>query len=447
MVNDPINPIARNILQFGVKRFLSSTPNMMTLMRYEPMRFTARVPAGKSGKLVCTHPPIVYLRIAPMNPPSPISKSSITCELTYSFYTDCGRNLLGNDFILWILIRVVKTVHTIFHSDSRSLSELDIEKVHLVVTSPPYPMIEMWDSIFQLMNPDIDLTLPSDAFELMHMELDKVWEGIDGVLIEGGIICINIGNATRSLNGSFRMYPSNVRITQKFIELGYSVLPEIIWRKQSTAPNKFMGSGMLPPNAYVTQEHEYILIFRKGGLREDLEDRKQIRRSSAYFWEERNMWFSDLWNLVGTQQSLEKGGRKRSAAYPFELVYRLIQMFSVKGDVVLDPFLGTGTTSLASIASVRSSIGVELDQDIIGLAIDRLLSSISKLQQTRESRLKNHSIFVSDRISKGKVVKYHNEHIDTPVVTKQEKELTLEKVVGLELLQDSNPCKLSASYE
>ena len=143
-----------------------------------------------------------------------------------------------------------------------------------------------------------------------------------------------------------------------------------------------MGSGMLPAGAYVTLEHEYILILRKGGKREfKKESDKQNRRESALFWEERNLWFSDIWfDIKGTPQTLgaqnlgDKTARKRSGAYPFELAHRLINMYSVKGDRVLDPFLGTGTTMAAAMAAGRNSVGYEMDASL-GPAI----SSMAKI--------------------------------------------------------------------
>ena len=126
---------------------------------------------------------------------------------------------------------------------------------------------------------------------------------------------------------------------------------------------------MLPAGAYVTLEHEYILILRKGTKREfNKAEERQNRRESAIFWEERNAWFSDVWmDVKGTGQELfKKATRSRSAAFPFEVAYRLINMFSVRGDTVLDPFLGTGTTTAAAMACGRHSLGFELDANFLG---------------------------------------------------------------------------------
>ena len=247
--------------------------------------------------------------------------------------------------------------------------------VSLVVTSPPYPMIELWDAQFAAADPETAAALSDEdgarAFDLMHARLDPVWRECHRVLQPGGLACINVGDATRKIGGEFRLFSNHSRILQALTELGFSVLPDILWRKPTNAPNKFLGSGMLPAGAYVTYEHEYILIARKGGLRRFSPADKARRRRSAFFWEERNVWFSDVWlDLVGTRQRLGNSGlddpeaRVRSAAYPFELAYRLVQMHSLIGDTVLDPFLGTGTTTAAAIAGGRSSIGFELEHSL-----------------------------------------------------------------------------------
>ena len=179
-----------------------------------------------------------------------------------------------------------------------------------------------------------------EAFELMHKELDMVWESLFRVLKNGGIACINIGDSTRTLDGVFKLYNSHSRILNFCISIGFESLPSIIWRKSTNSPNKFMGSGMYPVGSHVTLEHEYILVLRKGPRRTfDTPESKSNRNASAFFWEERNKWYSDTWfDVHGKLQDIEASNRNRSAAYPFELAYRLINMFSVKNDLVLDPF-------------------------------------------------------------------------------------------------------------
>jgi DNA modification methylase len=315
------------------------------------------------------------------------------------------------------------------------MSQIASQSIDLVVTSPPYPIIDMWNNLFSKVNPEIKEALRDNngilAFELMHKELDKVWKEVYRVLKKGGIVCINIGDAVQTFDRNFQLYSNHSRILLSCLELGFSSLPEIIWRKPTNAPNKFMGSGMLPPGAYVTLEHEFILIFRKGRKREfKSELEKQIRRESTYFWEERNRWFSDQWVLKGESQLLEKSEtRDRSAAYPFELAYRIINMFSVKGDTVLDPFLGTGTTTIAAMVAGRNSVGYEVDESLDEEIYNRFEDIVSRSNSYIERRLKQHQEFIQNRIKIGKDIKYLNRYYGFPVVTKQEITLYLNELL------------------
>ena len=245
------------------------------------------------------------------------------------------------------------TNHVTHFCDASNMHQLGDCEINLVVTSPPYPMEEMWDEIFAKSDPEISKLIADgegwSAFERMHQIMDNIWAECYRVTDSGGFVCINIGDATRTIGGEFALYTNRARIDSKMVEIGFTPLPSIIWRKQSNAPNKFMGSGMLPAGAYVTHEHEHILIYRKGGKRKfTSEEEKQNRRESAFFWKERNEWFSDLWtDIKGTRQILgNDADRERSAAYPFELPFRLIAVYSVKGDIVLIHSWGQGAHML-----------------------------------------------------------------------------------------------------
>jgi DNA modification methylase len=325
----------------------------------------------------------------------------------------------------------MNTIHNIYIGASQYMVNNADDSVDLVVTSPPYPMIEMWDDILSRQNPLISENMvksPDVAFELMHKELDKVWKECFRVLKDGGFLCINIGDATRTIDGNFQLYNNHSRISKACIDLGFVGLPNIIWRKQTNAPNKFMGSGMLPCGAYVTLEHEWILIFRKGEKRAYKQaEAKMDRMKSSFFWEERNVWFSDVWDVKGTKQKIQRSiTRERSAAYPFEIPYRLINMFSQKGDTVLDPFLGTGTTMQASMLLGRNSCGYEIDpnfETIIRNGIDQL--GVDLCNYLIKQRFDLHKQFVADRKASGKEVKHFNEILHCDVMTKQETEIEL----------------------
>ncbi len=321
----------------------------------------------------------------------------------------------------------MKTTHNILFQDARDLKNIPSESVDLVVTSPPYPMIEMWDEMFSHQNPGIqDALACSDgmqAYALMHQILDAVWDEVFRVLKNGRFACINIGDATRTVNGNFCLYPNHARILTHLLNIGFSALPDILWRKQANTPNKFMGSGMLPAGAYVTLEHEYILIVRKGSKREfKTEAEKENRRESGLFWEERNIWYSDVWtDIKGTGQKLAKAmSRLRSAAFPFDLAYRLINMYSVKGDMILDPFLGTGTTTAAAMTSGRNSIGVEIDESFQHVICPIAHHIVDFSNDYLHDRLLRHYAFVENRIQDSKPLKYINKHYNCPVVTSQE---------------------------
>jgi DNA modification methylase len=335
----------------------------------------------------------------------------------------------------------MQTTHKIHFSLAQQMQELSDSSVDLVVTSPPYPMIEMWDEIMNGQDNNIQGLIAqnkgAEAFELMHRELDKVWNEVNRVMKKGGFVCINIGDATRTLGENFNLFANHARIISHFVKMGFTNLPEIIWRKPTNSPNKFMGSGMLPAGAYVTLEHEFILIFRKGGKRVFKTDADKLKRQqSAFFWEERNVWFSDLWTLIGTNQKLKStNSRERSAAYPFELAYRLINMYSVKSDIVLDPFLGTGTTSLAALASGRNSVGYEVDKNLSETISETLLDDkINVLNNLIKERLNTHLVFVQKRLATKEDFdfKHFNENYKFPVMTSQETQLMINFILNIQ---------------
>ena len=330
------------------------------------------------------------------------------------------------------------TEHRIFYTKSQEMKGIENCSIDLVITSPPYPMIEMWDEIMANQNVDIKKhisTNPLLAFELMHQELDKVGNECMRVLKDGGFLCVNIGDATRTINNDFQLYNNHSRIIKHCTEIGFTNLPNIIWRKQTNAPNKFMGSGMLPCGAYVTLEHEWILIFRKGGKRiYKISNDKQNRRNSSFFWEERNVWFSDLWDLKGTKQKISKSKtRERSASFPLSIPYRIINMYSQMGDTILDPFLGLGTTTIAAMLSNRNSIGFEIDSLLKKSIVDNILSfSINEMNNIIYDRFQKHLEFIKEREQNNKEVKYYNSNLKCNVMTRQETDLTLHYLTSIE---------------
>ena len=134
-----------------------------------------------------------------------------------------------------------------------------------------------------------------------------------------------------------------------------------------------MGSGFLPPNAYVTLDCEFILLFRKGNIRK-FPPHDKLRYESVFTKTQRDEWFSQIWALKGTRQTIIELER-RTAAYPDEIAERLIKMFSVKGETVLDPFLGSGTTTKIAMRNERNSIGYETDKNLLSILTKKTRSN------------------------------------------------------------------------
>ncbi|MDJ0782201.1 MAG: site-specific DNA-methyltransferase [Desulfosarcinaceae bacterium] len=334
----------------------------------------------------------------------------------------------------------MQTHHRIYYTPAAPMAQLPDESVALCVTSPPYPMIQMWDDGFCRQDKTIRRLLSEGngraAWERMHRCLDPVWEAVHRVLVPGGVACINIGDATRTCGHHFQLYANHSRILAAAQKIGFTCLPLILWRKQTNAPTKFMGSGMLPAGAYVTLEHEFILVLRKGGKRNfnDTASRRG-RQYSAFFWEERNRWFSDVWfDIKGSRQTLADAQlRARSGAYPLELALRLILMYSVQGDTVLDPFLGTGTTIKAAMICARNSVGYEIEPAMGSLLLPDPGAFRRRASEHIDRRLADHLAFVEMCQAKGKPLRHRNEFYGFPVMTRQETRLRLPRPVQIDL--------------
>ena len=240
----------------------------------------------------------------------------------------------------------------VIRGDARALPSLPDGSVHLVVTSPPYPMIPQWDALFA--------KLGASDYAAMHAVLEAAYGECHRLLVPGGLMALNIGDAVRSGPAGFALWPNHATATLAAERCGFRSLPYILWKKPTNRPNAFLGSGFLPPNAYVTLDCEFILLLRKGGPRR-FPPHDPARASSAFGRAERDRWFSQIWDDVrGTRQ---RGADGRTGEFPPEIPERLIRMFSCLGETVLDPFAGTGTTLWAAERLGRRAIGVERDAE------------------------------------------------------------------------------------
>src|SRR5271169_4020466 len=259
-------------------------------------------------------------------------------------------------------VRRIPTSHVLNRGDARAMSELGPASVHLVVTSPPYWTLKDYRESEGQMGHIED-------YEEFLSELDKVWAHCFRALVPGGrLICVvgDVCLSRRKNNGRHTVVPLHASIQEHCRRLGFDNLAPIIWHKISNAVYEVdNGPGFLgkpyEPNSVIKNDIEFILMERKpGGYRAPSE---ATRILSVIPEDSHREWFQQIWTgLTGAST------RHHPAPYPLELACRLIRMFSFVGDTVLDPFLGTGTTTLAAAQGGRNSIGFEIDPAYLDLA-------------------------------------------------------------------------------
>lgn len=249
----------------------------------------------------------------------------------------------------------MNTKHIIINGDSRRMKELNDESVHLVITSPPYWQLKDYGSDDQIGF--------NDSYENYINNLNLVWKESYRVLHNGCRLCINIGDqfARSVYYGRYKVIPIRTEII-KFCEIiGFDYMGAIIWQKVTTTNTTggatVMGSFPYPRNGILKLDYEFILIFKKNGIAPKVSnENKELSRMTTEEW---NSYFQGHWNFGGAKQD------SHIAMFPEELPKRLIKMFSFVGDTILDPFLGSGTTSLAAKNLNRNSVGYEINPEFI----------------------------------------------------------------------------------
>ena len=256
----------------------------------------------------------------------------------------------------------MKTNHTIIIGDSRQMKEAPDESVHLVITSPPY---------WQLKDYGVEDQIGfNDTYEDYINNLNLVWKECYRVLHKGCRLCINIGDqfARSVYYGRYKVIPIRTEIIKFCESAGFDYMGAVIWQKVTTCNTTggatIMGSFPYPRNGILKIDYEFILIFKKCGDAPTVS--RDIKEQSKLTQKEWNEYFSGHWNFPGEKQD------KHLAMFPEELPRRLIKMFAFVGDTVLDPFLGSGTTTLAAKNLGRNSIGYEINENFLPVIKEKI---------------------------------------------------------------------------
>jgi len=274
----------------------------------------------------------------------------------------------------------MKTNHKVIIGDSRNMAELKNNSVHLVITSPPYWQLKDYGSLDQIGF--------NDSYENYINNLNLVWKECFRVLNDGCRLCINIGDqfARSVYYGRYKIIPIRTEIIKFCETIGFDYMGAIIWQKATTMNTTggatIMGSFPYPRNGIIKLDYEFILIFKKLGVSPFVS--KEIKEESKMSKDEWNQYFNGHWNFNGAKQD------KHLAMFPEELPKRLIKMFSFVGDNVLDPFLGSGTTTFAAKNLNRNSVGYEINNNYLPTIKE-------KIGATKEELFKNVSFEFIDQ--------------------------------------------------
>lgn len=257
----------------------------------------------------------------------------------------------------------MKTTHRIVNGDSRQMNFIPDKSVNLVITSPPYWQLKDYGTENQIGY--------HEDYETYINNLNLVWKECHRVLDNGCRLCVNIGDqfARAVYYGRYKVIPIRTEIIKFCESVGFDYMGAIIWQKQTTTNTtggaSLMGSFPTPRNGILSIDYEFILLFKKLGVSK-IKVSKEIKEQSKMTTEEWKEYFAGHWNFGGVRQD------GHIAMFPEELPRRLIKMFAFKGETVLDPFMGSGTTSLAARNLERNSIGYEINPEFIEIAKSKL---------------------------------------------------------------------------
>ena len=241
-------------------------------------------------------------------------------------------------------------LNTIIQGSCENMKDIPNNSLHLMITSPPYNVSKEYDN---------DLSL-EEYLNLLKNCFTETYR----VLVDGGRACVNIANIGRK-----PYIPLSDYISKIMIEIGFNMRGEIIWNKSAGAGiSTAWGSFQSASNPILRDVHEYILIFSKGNYKRERDKNEKEFRKDNISKEEFIEWTKSVWTM--NPESAKRIGHP--APFPEELPNRLIKLFSFTNDIVLDPFMGSGTTAIASIKNNRNFIGYEINEEYINLANNRI---------------------------------------------------------------------------
>lgn len=241
-------------------------------------------------------------------------------------------------------------LNTIIASSCENMKDIPNNSLHLMITSPPYNVSKEYDN---------DLSL-NEYLNLLKNCFTETYR----VLVDGGRACINIANIGRK-----PYIPLSDYVSKIMIEIGFNMRGEIIWNKSAGAGiSTAWGSFQSASNPILRDVHEYILIFSKGNYKRERDKEEKELRKDNITKEEFIEWTKSVWTM--NTESAKRIGHP--APFPEELPNRLIKLFSFTNDIVLDPFMGSGTTAIAAIKNNRNFVGYEINKEYINLANNRI---------------------------------------------------------------------------
>ena len=248
-------------------------------------------------------------------------------------------------------------LNTIIASSCENMKDIPNSSLHLMITSPPYNVSKEYDD---------DLSL-NEYLNLLKNCFTETYR----VLVDGGRACINIANIGRK-----PYIPLSDYISKIMIEIGFNMRGEIIWNKSAGAGiSTAWGSFQSASNPILRDVHEYILIFSKGNYKRERDKEEKELRKDNITKEEFIEWTKSVWTM--NTESAKRIGHP--APFPEELPNRLIKLFSFTNDIVIDPFMGSGTTAIAAIKNNRNFVGYEINKEYINLANNRILNLKEKI--------------------------------------------------------------------